>query len=285
MRTLYIRKEIMKKIDMHMHTCASDGTWDVEELKEELKKNNINIFSVTDHDSVGNIKNMEDILKPGDNFIFIPGTELSTEYEGKEYHLTLYNYDINNIDLINLMKWNNENKLNSNIEYIKTYAAKKYGNVSLEDFEKYEYDRKRGGWKSANYMLDKGIHKSIPEHLKDVYQSGLKANFKNPEEVIGIAKKSGGKIFLAHPSYHYKDTVMPLNELKFWLEAGIDGIECYSPYNEEGTEYYIDFCKRNNIMISSGSDCHGSFIPARKLGVPNTFLEDFNINIKKLIKY
>jgi|CZCB01.1.fsa_nt_gi predicted metal-dependent phosphoesterase TrpH len=273
----------MKKVDLHMHTCASDGTWDVEELKKELIENEISIFSITDHDSVENIKNMEDILSPKDNLLFIPGTELSAEYKGKEYHLTLYNYDINHKGLLELIKWTNNNKLNSNLEYIESYASNKYENVSREDYDKYEYDRKRGGWKSARYMIDKGIHRDIPEHLRDVYKSGLKAELKSPEEVINIAKKSGGMVFLAHPSYHYRNREgMPVEELKFWLECGIEGIECFSPYNLGSEEYYIDFCKKNNLMISGGSDCHGSFIPSRKLGFPSVYLED--LNIKKLLK-
>jgi len=265
---------------MHMHTVASDGTWDAAELKKELIKNKIDIFSVTDHDSIDNIKNMQDILKHKDNLIFLPGTELSADYEGKEYHLTLYNFDLNNTRLLNLMNWTNQSKLSSNIDYIK-YAANKYNKVSLEDFEKYENDRKRGGWKSANYMIDKGIHKDIPEHLRDVYSSGIKAELKSPEEVISIAKKSGGKIFLAHPSYHYRNNVMPIEELNYWLELGIDGVECFSPYNGNNAKYYINFCKKNNLMISGGSDCHGTFIPSRVLGVPNVSLED--LDIKKLL--
>jgi hypothetical protein len=34
-------------------------------------------------------------------------------------------------------------------------------------------------------------------------------------------------------------------------------------------------------MISGGSDCHGMFIPSRKLGVPEVSLED--LDIKKLL--
>lgn len=267
----------MNKVDMHMHTCASDGTWDVRELKEQLIKNNINIFSITDHDCVDNVKKMQDIIIPSDNLLFIPGTELSADYQGREYHLTLYNYDIDNQELLELINWTNQNKLNSNKEYIGTIAANKYDNISLEDFENYEYDRKRGGWKSANYMIDKGIHKDVVNHLKDVGKSGLKAKLKNPEEVIEIAKKSGGKIFLAHPSYHYISYRMPEDELNFWLELGIDGIECFSPYNRDGAQYYIDFCNKNNVMISGGSDCHGSFIPSRKLGLPHAELSDLNL--------
>jgi len=147
----------MKKIDMHMHTYASDGTWDVSELKEELIKNKINVFSITDHDSIENIKCMQDILRPSDNLIFIPGTELTCEYQGREYHLTLYNFDIQNKQLLDMINWTNESKLSSNKDYIK-YVSGKYESISFEDYEKYEYDRKRGGWKSANYMVDRGIN-------------------------------------------------------------------------------------------------------------------------------
>jgi len=274
---IYFYEVDMNRVDLHMHTCASDGTWDVYELKEEIKNKGINIFSITDHDNIDNANKMSEIISPEDNLVFIPGVELTTSYEGREYHLTLYNYDKNDKDLIKLINWTNNNKINSNKEYIETYAASKYDNISVDDFEKYVYDRKRGGWKSANYMIDKGIHKDVPDHLKDVARSGLKAELKNPEEVIKIAKKSGGKLFLAHPSYHYRNDYMPENEMKYWLSLGIDGIECFSPYNASFLQGYIDFSKKNNLMVSGGSDCHGEFIKARKLGLPSVSLEDLNL--------
>lgn len=266
----------MKKVDLHIHTCASDGTCDVYELKDEIKKNKIEIFSITDHDSIDNIENMKKIIVPGDNMIFIPGVELSTIFEGREYHLTLYNYEMTE-ELLKLIKENNENKINTNQKFIENYIFPKYNNVTGEEYEKYEYDRKRGGWKSVNFLIDKGIHSDVVSHLKDFEKSGLKAKMKSPEEVIEISKRSGGKIFLAHPSYHYRNGYMPEEELKYWLSLGIDGIECFSPYNENKTEDYINFCKKNNLMISGGSDYHGAFIQSRSLGKPDVDLDDLNI--------
>lgn len=268
----------MIKVDLHMHTCASDGTWDIYELKEQLIKNKINIFSITDHDCIDNVTRMDDIITEKDNLIYLHGVELTTTYEGREYHILSYNYDVNNEDLINLMNWTNENRINSNNEYIKKYASLIYENVNYEDFEKYEYNIKRGGWKSLNYMLDKGIHKDLVSHLADVNKSGFRAILKSPEETIRIAKNSGGKVILAHPAYNYKNVYMPESEMKYWLEIGIDGMECYSPYNQSYVEGYLEFCKKNNLMISGGSDCHGSFLQSRKLGVPHVELKDLNIN-------
>lgn len=268
----------MLKTDLHMHTNVSDGTWDVYELKEELFKNNIKIFSITDHDDIGNVENMAKIIDPKDNLIYIKGVEVTTTYNNREYHMTLYNYDINNEELIEFLNWTRELRLAYNVEFIK-YMSTRYETVTYEDFLNYKEDRTKGGWKSSNYLIDKKIHKTMQDHFTDLKKSCLSITFKSPEEVVNICKKSGGYVFLAHPSYHYRKTAMPLDELKYWLELGIDGVECFTPYNDKRqSEFYLEFCNKNNLMISGGSDCHGDFIKERKLGVPFIDLNDLKLN-------
>ena len=257
-----------RQIDLHMHTDGSDGTWTVEELKEELIKNNISIFSITDHDEIDNIAKMEKILKPEDDMIFIKGVEATASFQDREYHLPVYNYDSTNEPFIKFLNWSRDLRLDFNRRFVK-YMETINPNVSYRDFVNYKEDPGKGGWKSANYMLDRKIHRNMAEHFEDVKNSGLSITFKSPEEVISLGKKSGGYVFLAHPSYHYREEGMPLEELKMWVELGIDGIECFTPYNNHNqADYYVDFCKKNNLMISGGSDCHGEFIPGRFLGVP-----------------
>lgn len=267
----------MLKTDLHIHTNVSDGTWNVFELKEKLKKNNIKIFSITDHDDIDSIKAMSDILKPSDDLKFLRGVEVTASYDSKEYHLTLYNYDIKNKELLEFLHWTRALRLDYNDRFIK-YMSTFHESITFKDFLEYKNDSSKGGWKSSNYLIDKNIHKSMVEHFEDIKKSGLTITFKSPEEVINICKKSGGYIFLAHPSYHYRETAMPAEELKFWMELGIDGLECYTPYNDKKqSEYYKEFCDKNNLMISGGSDCHGDFIKERKLGIPNINLSDLRI--------
>ncbi len=41
------------KIDLHIHTkTGSDGSLSIEEVFQEAKKRNINLMSMTDHDSI-----------------------------------------------------------------------------------------------------------------------------------------------------------------------------------------------------------------------------------------
>ena len=39
-------------IDLHTHTKYSDGTWEVKDLLINAEKNNVDLLSITDHDSV-----------------------------------------------------------------------------------------------------------------------------------------------------------------------------------------------------------------------------------------
>ena len=55
--------------------------------------------------------------------------------------------------------------------------------------------------------------------------------------------------------------------------TNIDGIECYYPtHNEEDINKYIDFCKNNNLLISGGSDYHGT--PSQNI----LFIDNIDIN-------
>lgn len=267
----------MKKADLHMHTWSSDGTWSPSVLLERLKAKKIDIFSITDHDSIESSETMKTLII-GENLFFIPGVEVSTTFKGREYHLTAYHYNNENKDFNDLIYQNNEWRLQYNCEFIDLKSSL-YDVVSLDDyFNHYQEDPTKGGWKSLNYFLDKGIYKTMYDYFSALAETQLQLTFKNPEEVIEILKKSGAFIFLAHPSYYYQTSVMPDFELKQWMSMGVDGLECYTPYafKNDQIAYYKNFCISNNLMISGGSDCHGDFLN-RPLGYPEIDIEDLDI--------
>ena len=51
------------------------------------------------------------------------------------------------------------------------------------------------------------------------------------------------------------------------LDAGIDGVEVFSNYHApEHIEYYEEFAKKHNLLITCGSDFHGKTKPSISLG-------------------
>jgi 3',5'-nucleoside bisphosphate phosphatase len=272
-----MRRIILNRTDLHIHTWASDGTWRPEELLEKIREKGIKIFSITDHDEIKSSEEMARLTLDHD-MTFIKGVEVAVTHQKREYHLTVYDYQKSN-EFMNLIRWNDLTRLEYNVKFIEL-KAKEHHNISLSEYmDDYQEDRTKGGWKSLNYLLDKGIYRTKEEYFQALNRTDLTLSFKEPEEAIEILKKSGAHVFLAHPSYYYRGSVMPEIELMYWKEKGIDGIECITPYadQEHQIQYYKNFCNSHHLMISGGSDCHGDFLK-RELGYPYIELQDIRIN-------
>jgi len=263
-------------VDMHLHTNASDGTWTIKELIAEVIDKKIDFFSITDHDTFENsMKALEMVPK---NKAFVIGTEISSTYKTTEYHILAYDFNPKDADLLDLLSRNKKIRNEHNediIEYVKEYEL--INNV--KDYDEYEADLKRGGWKSLNYLLDKGIVQDLKGYFNLMSISDLKLTFSDPKLVIDTIHKAGGYAILAHPSAYDQD-IFDKEFLRTWLSFGIDGIECYSPYlaNFEEAKGYVEFCKENNLMISGGSDCHGAF-NKRTVGVPKVMWKNTDLNL------
>ncbi|WP_231686995.1 hypothetical protein [Bacillus sp. JCM 19034] len=96
---------------------------------------------------------------------------------------------------------------------------------------------------------------------KHAYETLLKKGRKafinreglSAEEAIELIHECGGKSFLAHPGIY--DWEFSLSDL---LEAGLNGIEVYySQHNDHDTNKWLELAKRNQLLVSVGSDFHG----------------------------
>lgn len=269
------------QVDMHIHTTASDGTWTAEELLGHIVKNNIKVFSITDHDTTEN--SVKVINNIPNNICYVIGVEISCIYGGEEYHITAYDFDYENSRLNELLEFNQIQRKEFNTKIIQ--SMKEEGRIKyINDYYSYEYNRKRGGWESLNYLLDKNIVRDIKEYFEIIKLSNERLYFKSPKEVIEIIKSAGGYPFLAHPSAYGKGEKLSVEVLEEWKGYGILGIECYSPYlkNVEDANYYTKYCEENDLMISGGSDCHGEF-NNRTLGVPKVNINKINLEFIKNI--
>lgn len=269
-----------EKVDLHMHTSASDGTWTAEEVIEEIIKNNIKIFSVTDHNTIENVELIMELAKQAD-LACIPGVEIDTSYNGGNFHILGYGIDIHDDALLNLISRNKALMEEKDEESIK-FLYNKGLDVSSLEYEEYHNNAARGGWKALNYLIDKGICKTTRDFFPLFEGWGNpfeKMKFPDPKEVISAVKNAGGIAVLAHPgaSFYRLDFQSLVAAM---VEEGIMGIECYHPENNtQVTKYCEEFCKVNKLVITGGSDCHGTFFNHRKIGVPSITYSSINLNI------
>jgi predicted metal-dependent phosphoesterase TrpH len=265
------------KIDLHMHTCASDGTWSPEALIQNVINAGIGIFSVTDHETVENIPAVSDLVM-GTNLQFIRGVEINAYSKGQIFHILGYNIDIENERLNQILSKNRTFFENQNKNSIAILMKMGYP-VSPHEYDKYQNNPERGGWKALNYTIDKGLCQTYKEFF-DFFDGNniIKMNVDvKPEEAISCIKRAGGIPVLAHPGsgLYGDDYEKPVSLI---LEMGIEGLECFHPENSpEATKYCLKICKKNNLYITGGSDCHGEFVKERGLGKPDLDLSQLKI--------
>lgn len=88
---------LYKKGDFHLHTTASDGKFSPKELVNMASKENIDIMSITDHDTISGV--LEAVVEGKKlGITVIPGLELSTLYYKENIHILGYFNDITQID-------------------------------------------------------------------------------------------------------------------------------------------------------------------------------------------
>lgn len=273
-------KNLKGKIDLHIHTTASDGTWEPEYVAELAAKSNIGLISITDHDETANIKRGEAAaLKYGLNYI--RGVEISSFQDGEVFHILGYGADLNNRDFIDLIDNNRYLLQKKDDDFVKNLIDKGY-NINLEDYDAYEHKSSRGGWKALSFLIDAGLCSDAADFFNNLYEKEGETSFPDfPEasHVINIIKKAGGVPVLAHPYYTPSDVPVE-KRLSAFYELGVLGFECYHPnHNSRIIKECVDWCRKNNTIITAGSDCHGSFILTRHLGEPAAYIDDVNLGL------
>jgi len=257
--------------DLHLHTNASDGKYSLLVLCELLKINKLKYFSITDHDSIRSIK--ESIEWAEKNAMTnIPGVEYSTINDGKQVHIIGYmkNYEKAG-ELLDIRK-------KDRIERAKKIVSLLNKNNIEIEFEDVLIEARKsesvGRPHIARAMIKNGQIKDIKEAFekyigdnKSCYVPKMEFTIKETVDMIHSLK---GIAVIAHPFENdaYKD----LEEI---CEAGIDGIEVYTPKNKTyQIDFLVDFAKPKKLLITGGSDFHGENLYS-PFGLYNDILQKF----------
>ncbi|MGC9398750.1 MAG: PHP domain-containing protein [Anaerolineae bacterium] len=266
------------RVDLHIHTTASDGRWTAEQVVAGVQAEGIELFAVADHDSVGNVLRTERLAQEA-GLAFLRAVEISTLDDGALFHILGYGVDPTDGALRALLSEHTEKMAAVDAEDIRRLIELGYP-LDYEEYLSYDYDRTRGGFKSLNYCIDRGLCTGPRDFFVRLRaELGHRwPEFVHPREAISIIRGAGGHPILAHPGESLaKRGGLSEAALVPFLEYGIEGLECYSQYHEAAmTAFCVEWCKRRDLLITGGSDYHGGFV-SRRLGVPRIDLSDLRL--------
>jgi len=266
------------RADLHIHTTASDGRWTPREVVERVRAAGIGLFAVADHDAVDHVRpTAQEAHRAG--LSFLPAVEISARLNGTGVHILAYGVDPDHPDLRRLVEANRRLLDWANEETLRRLARAGYP-IDLEAYAAYRHDPSRGGWKALNYLIDLGLCRDVRDFFDRLYVDPYRPpdpEFPHPAEVATVVRAAGGVPVLAHPGMSLRKQGVTPETLTPFLESGIAGLECYSPYHDpRTTQACLAFCVRHDLLITGGSDCHGGFA-GRQLGVPPVHLEDLRL--------
>lgn len=263
-----------KRIDLHIHTNLSDGTMSPEEIVDEAVKNGVSVIAIADHDTIEAYDQKLYNYAESKNVKIINAVEISTKFEGTGIHVLGYNFDINNEKLKEKLfllrnarhKYLHDvaKKLNQlgyilNIEKLNQIEAVTKAHIALDIVNNPE---------NSKILLQYFGH--IPnkgEFIETIMNENCPAYVEKeaitPKEAAILIRNAGGKAILAHPvAYKYQDNLSEDTILKIVNEMEADGIEAnyiYINYNHEKineSDKWNIFAKKNNLMVTIGSDFH-----------------------------
>lgn len=276
----------MTKFDLHIHSNCSDGSDTVDELAEKIKKAEIEIFALTDHDTVEGCKLMSEKFETG----FIKGIELTCLLEDIKCHILGYGIDIENPKLKELIekgKVLRRKKLETRIHYLKDTWDFEFTKEELD----WLYSRKSVvKTHLANILVKRGLAENNIAAMEK-YLNGCKTGNTrfDGKEAIETIQQAGGIAVWAHPLGGEGEKHLDFNafipKLEKMLKYNIQGLECYySRYNKEEIKFLTDCAEKYNLYTTGGSDYHGTNknIPLTKLNTDNTPVELEVLNFPKI---
>ena len=244
--------------DLHIHSTFSDSTRTPEDIVHEAKKQQVSLLSVCDHDSIGSYERLAAACSQN-NISYILGIELGATLKGESYHVLAYNFDKQNSEMLEFIR-HQYTQSQKDCENMIVKMCVDYPQLSLSDYISFEYPKELGGWKYIHYAVERGIFKTYDEAGAYIYLKYMETGEDDYsiEQFCSLVKRANGVPVLAHPGNDSPDKLRSF--LRDMQDNGIEGIECFYPsHSKESTEIYVDYCRKNNLRITGGSDCHGEY--------------------------
>jgi predicted metal-dependent phosphoesterase TrpH len=248
----------MRLVDLHVHTRYSDGSWTPAELCTEAMFRQLSAIAVTDHDTLDAVP---ELLAASERLGIevLPGVEITCRVEMQEVHLLAY---------LPGERWKHPG-LTAVLAHSKKIREKRVGEmvsrinelgiaVTEQEVLACSDCGTLGRPHIAQALVKRGVVKTVEEAFERFLKRG-KPGFVDRyrmtvAEMIGHVRRAGGVAVLAHPGLNNVDKHLPA-----MAEQGLAGLEIWhTRHSPSQTEHYRKVAERLGLIVTGGSDCHGT---------------------------
>ncbi len=264
------------RLDLHLHTHASDGQFSAEEVVAQALALGLNVIAITDHDTTEGVLPAQ-TAAASTSLQVLAGIELSAEDDAGDVHMLGYCLNIANPILQERLQDFRENRYFRGNQILKKLATLGV-NVSWErvlEMAGVENDDPTqassiGRPHIARAMVEAGYVDTVKEafnrYIANDGPAYVARTRLTPEEAIELIHTAQGVAVLAHPGLLPQHVAM----VERLVPAGLDGVEVVHPQNTENVRLDLrGLAKIHGLVMTGGSDFHGPNIKEVKMGSVN----------------
>ncbi|MBF0229980.1 MAG: ribonuclease III [Desulfamplus sp.] len=302
-------------IDLHIHSTASDGSFTPVEIVNMAINRGLSAISITDHDTIDGVKEAIEAGIPH-NIEFITGVELSVQpplnYEDSgSIHILGYGFSIYDKEMNAKLIKLKDARANRNPLILERLGQLGFP-LTMSEVIDICGEGQIGRPHIAKAMVEKGYVPSF-DYAFDNYLGKGKAAYIDKfklscKDAIKLILDAGGIPVLAHPglikiknssqvrynsdsncpninySTNYSNEYYPLEYfISQLIGMGLMGIEVFhTDHSKEETNYFEKFAKRKALLITGGSDFHGTLKQGVEIGIGKV---EAGIDIDKVENY
>jgi len=259
----------MSRIDLHVHSNASDGSLTPTELVRHARQVGLEAIALTDHDTTAGL---EEAATEGkrQGVVVIPGIELSVEMKGGTFHLLGFGVR-ETPELCGVLRQFIQGREDRNQRILEKLGELGM-RITTEELEAEVPGEAPGRPHIARLMVKKGYvpdyQTAFDQYLKKgapAYQDRLRLPDR---EAIRLIQDAGGIPVMAHPFSMKLDDEGFEKYVKELVGYGLSGIEAYyTKHSQRQTSFYLSVARGHGLLVTGGSDFHGVSKPRITIGV------------------
>ena len=265
------------RIDLHVHSNASDGTDAPAEVVRRARAAGLDVMALTDHDTQAGIAAARDAI--GDDLTLVPGMELSCLLGDRSVHLLGYLFDPDDAELT---------AETDQIRDDRAYRAKAMVAKARELGADVSWDQVAAiadgavigrphiaRALAAAGAVDTPADAFTADWIADDGRAFVGRYAVDIGRGISLIRAAGGVPVLAHPrSPGYE---VPDEDIARLAHAGLCGIEVFHPDHDlEERARLSELARSLGLVATGGSDDHGSF-NNHGLGRETTPFEEYEL--------
>lgn len=247
----------MSKVDLHIHSTASDGQLSPSEVVHKSAKLGLSVIALADHDSVNGIAEALEAAQAYPKLTVIPSVEINTDIPNGEAHVLGYFIDYTDQELNDsLAKLRDYRRLRAQkmIAKLATLGV----HIEWERVQEIAGGGTIGRPHVAKAILEKGYIASTREAFSRYIGKDGPAYVERekitPTGAVELIIHASGLPVLAHP-FTIPEPEAMIIELK---KVGLAGIEAYyNYYTDDQVSELLSIAEKHDLITTGGSDYHG----------------------------